>query len=160
MIIDLRGNPGGYVEIAADIAGWFIDMGDTVVREKYSSGEEKKYISYGVGGLKDFPVVILVDGGTASASEILAGALRDHNGSKLVGEKTFGKGTVQIMEDLKDGSSLKITVANWLTPNGTLIDKQGLSPDVEVEYTEEDAIAERDPQLQKAIEVLESEIIK
>ncbi len=112
------------------------------------------------------PVVVLVNGGSASASEILAGALKDHRGVTLVGTKTFGKGTVQELHTLEswkgesDASkpTLKITIAQWLTPSGAEIDGKGITPDVEVELTEEDAEAGRDPQLEKAIEILKKEI--
>ena len=151
MIIDIRNNPGGYLEVAVNIAGWFVDRGDIVVKERYASGEDTVFRSYGNALFKDLPVVILVNGGTASASEILAGALRDHNDSILLGEQTFGKGTVQTLEELKDGSMLKITVANWVTPNDHIIEGDGLTPDVEIEITEEDT---EDVQLQQAIELL------
>ncbi|MFA6650874.1 MAG: S41 family peptidase, partial [Candidatus Paceibacterota bacterium] len=149
MILDLRFNPGGYLEVAVNIAGWFVDRGDIVVKERYASGEDTVFRSYGNALFKNLPVAVLVNGGTASASEILAGALRDNNGSKLVGEQTFGKGTVQTLEELKDGSMLKITVANWVTPNDFIIEGDGLDPDVEIELTEEDT---EDVQLKKAIE--------
>jgi carboxyl-terminal processing protease len=151
MILDLRFNPGGYLEVAVNIAGWFVDRGDIVVKERYASGEDTVFRSYGNALFKNLPVAVLVNGGTASASEILAGALRDNNGSKLVGEQTFGKGTVQTLEELKDGSMLKITVANWVTPNDFIIEGDGLDPDVEIELTEEDT---EDVQLKKAIEML------
>jgi carboxyl-terminal processing protease len=152
MILDLRFNPGGYLEVAVNIAGWFVDRGDIVVKERYASGEDTVFRSYGNALFKNLPVAVLVNGGTASASEILAGALRDNNGSKLVGEQTFGKGTVQTLEELKDGSMLKITVANWVTPNDFIIEGDGLDPDVEIELTEEDT---EDVQLKKAIELLQ-----
>ena len=98
-------------------------------------------------------MVILVNEGSASASEILAGALRDNKGSKLVGTKTYGKGLVQGMEELKDGSSLKVTVAKWLTPSGLDINKDGLEPDIEIEMSAEDYENDRDPQLEKALEL-------
>ncbi|MDD5098734.1 MAG: S41 family peptidase [Candidatus Colwellbacteria bacterium] len=158
MILDLRNDPGGYLETAVNIAGWFIDRGEVAVIERYSSGEETVYRSYGNEVLKDFPVVVLVNGGTASASEILAGAMRDHNGTKLIGSKTFGKGTVQTLEDLKDGSMLKITVANWVTPKGTILEGEGLDVDVEVKNTAEDIKAGKDIELEKAIETLREEI--
>ncbi|MDD3752914.1 MAG: S41 family peptidase, partial [Candidatus Colwellbacteria bacterium] len=145
-------NPGGYLEVAVNIAGWFVDRGDIVVKERYASGEDTVFRSYGNALFKNLPVAVLVNGGTASASEILAGALRDNNGSKLVGEQTFGKGTVQTLEELKDGSMLKITVANWVTPNDFIIEGDGLDPDVEIELTEEDT---EDVQLKKAIELLQ-----
>ena len=103
-----------------------------------------------------YPIVILINEGTASGAEILAGALRDNREIKLIGETSFGKGSVQELESLNNGSSLKITVANWLTPKGDLITDQGLKPDIEVEMTEEDYNKERDPQLNKAIEVMEN----
>ena len=103
---------------------------------------------------KDMPLVVLVNGGSASASEILAGALRDNRGVKLVGEKTFGKGSVQELKEFPDSSSLKLTIARWFMPSGKAIEKNGLEPDYEVKFTEEDATAGRDPQLEKAIEVL------
>ena len=158
MVLDLRNDPGGYLEVAVNIAGWFVDKGEVVVRERYASGEETVYRSYGNEALKDLPIVVLVNGGTASASEILAGAMRDHNGTELVGTQTFGKGTVQTLEELKDGSMLKITIANWMTPNGTVLEGEGLSVDHEIENTESDAENGRDAELEKALEIIEAQI--
>ena len=104
--------------------------------------------------MADYPIVILINGGSASAAEILAGALRDNRGIILIGEKSFGKGSVQELEDLKDGSSLKITVANWLTPKGNLISDKGLEPDIKVEITDKNIEEEKDPQLDKALETI------
>lgn len=158
MVLDLRNNPGGFLDVAVNLAGWFLDRGDIVVQQRYRSGEIKNLRANGNVALKNLPLVILVNNGSASASEILAGALRDIKGVKLVGEKTFGKGTVQEIENLKDGSTVKISIAEWLTPKGNKIDKKGLTPDFEVKLTDEDTKAKRDPQLDKAIEVLKSEI--
>lgn len=160
IILDLRNNPGGFLEVAVNIAGWFLDRGATVVAEEFKSGEKKIFRANGNGALKDVPTVILVNGGSASASEILAGALRDHLGIKLVGEKTFGKGTVQELYELRDSSALKITIAHWLLPGGQLIEKNGLMPDIEIKLTEKDIEGKKDPQLDKAIEVLRQEIAK
>lgn len=157
MILDLRDNPGGYLEASVDLAGWFLEKGETVVVEKFRSGKEEVFESRGNGVFKDFPMVVLINEGSASASEILAGALRDHRGVKLVGKKSFGKGSVQEVENLKDGSMIKITVAHWFTPKGALIEKNGLTPDYEVELTEEDTKAGKDPQLEKAMEILKQE---
>ncbi|KKU74581.1 MAG: Carboxyl-terminal protease [Candidatus Wolfebacteria bacterium GW2011_GWA1_47_6] len=107
---------------------------------------------------KDVPTVVLINEGSASASEILAGALKDNNGTKLVGKKSFGKGSVQELIPLKANALVKITIAHWLTPNGTIIDKNGITPDVEVSLTEEDLKNERDPQLTKAVETLNAEL--
>ena len=154
IILDLRNNPGGYLEVAVNLAGWFLDRGDIVVKEEFQSGEINVFRAHGNEALKHFPLVILVNKGSASASEILAGALRDQRGIKLIGEQTFGKGTVQEIKPLQDGSTVKITVARWLLPKGTAIEEVGLSPDYEVTQTEEDFEAGRDPQIEKAIEVL------
>jgi len=154
IIIDVRNNPGGYLETAVDVASWFLPENAVVVREEFKNGEKNEYKSAGYKSLQDFKTVVLVNGGSASASEILAGALRDIKGIKLIGEKTFGKGSVQTLESLRDDSSLKITVAKWLTPSGVSIADEGLKPDVEVELTEDDASNGRDPQLDKAIEIL------
>jgi carboxyl-terminal processing protease len=158
MVLDLRNDPGGYLNVAINLAGWFMDSGKVVVIEEFGNGEKQEYTSYGNGYFKNIPVVVLVNEGSASASEILAGALRDIRGSKLVGEKTFGKGTVQEVEQLSDGSLAKITVAHWRLPNGLIIEKNGLEPDYEAEITEEDFIAGRDPQLEKAMEVLREQM--
>lgn len=160
MILDLRNNPGGYLEVAVDLAGWFVDRGTLVVTERFGSGEETAFRARGNGALKDFPVVVLVNQGSASASEILAGVLRDQRSVKLVGEKTFGKGSVQEVFPLQDDSSLKVTIAHWVLPSGQIIEKTGLTPDFEVKLTDEDKEADRDPQLKKAIEILKSEISK
>ncbi|MDD5590040.1 MAG: S41 family peptidase [Candidatus Portnoybacteria bacterium] len=154
ILLDLRGNPGGYLEISVDIASWFLKSGELVVAEDYGNGEKNENKSYGYNKLGHYPLVILIDQGSASASEILAGALRDNRGVKLVGEKSFGKGSVQKLEDLPGGSSLKITVAKWLTPSGHSIADAGLEPDEKVEITEKDIEAGKDPQLDKALEMI------
>ena len=155
VILDLRNNPGGYLEVAQDIAGWFLKSGEVVVIEDFGEGKEQKlYKAEGNGLLGSYSLVVIINEGSASGSEILAGALRDNLGVKLIGESSFGKGSVQELEKLKGGSSLKITIAKWLTPKGELITDKGLEPDVKVEITEEDVAAEKDPQLDKAIEII------
>lgn len=154
IIFDVRDNPGGYLEVAVDIASWFVDGGKLVVSEDFGNGNKNEHTSYGYKKLATYPTVVLINQGSASASEILAGALRDDNGIKLVGEKSFGKGSVQELEDLKGGTSLKVTVAKWLTPSGKSIMEEGLEPDIKVGLTSEDIDAGRDPQLDKALEML------
>ncbi len=157
IILDLRNNPGGYLEVAQDIAGWFLERGDTITIEDFGEKEEEKiYPSQGPARLTEYPLVVLINQGSASGSEILAGALRDNRSIKLIGEASFGKGSVQELERLKEGSSLKITVAKWLTPNGDLITDVGLEPDIKVELTDEDYEEDRDPQLDKAIEIIKN----
>ncbi|MCR4306813.1 MAG: S41 family peptidase, partial [Candidatus Yonathbacteria bacterium] len=156
LILDLRGNPGGYLEAAVDMASWFLPVGKVIVREDFGkASEERVYRSkgYDIFG-PDLKMVILVNGGSASASEILAGALSEHGVATLVGTKTFGKGSVQELLSVTDDTALKVTVARWLTPNGTSISEKGIIPDVEVEVTKEDIAVEKDPQMQKAIEIL------
>lgn len=154
IILDLRNNPGGYLETSVDIASWFLPKNEIVAIEDFGNGEKIEYRSKGYLKLANFPLVVLVNSGSASASEIVAGALRDIRGIKLVGEKTFGKGSVQEMEQLRGGSSLKITIAKWLTPSGKSIMEEGLEPDIKIERTPEDIDANRDPQLDKALELL------
>ncbi|MBU2633118.1 S41 family peptidase [Patescibacteria group bacterium] len=155
LIIDLRGNTGGYLEAAVDIASWFLPAGEIVAKERFNNGEEHLYRSKGYNIFNDnLKLVILVNQGTASASEILAGALREHGKATLVGEQTYGKGSVQELVDIRDGSALKLTIARWLTPNGESISEKGLEPDVVVEFTKEDLEAERDPQMDRALEIL------
>jgi len=158
LILDVRNNPGGYLEVAVDIAGWFLPKGELVVAEDFGNGQRNEYRSRGHDDLAELPTILLVNEGSASASEILAGALRDIKGIKIIGQRTFGKGSVQQLEKLKDGSSIKITVAKWLTPAGLNISEEGIAPDVEIEITEEDIDEMRDPQLDKALEVLKEEI--
>jgi len=154
IILDLRDNPGGYLEVAQDIAGWFLERGSLVTIEDFGgSVPNQEYQASGSGQLRSYPLVVLINQGSASGSEILAGALRDVRGVKLVGEQSFGKGSVQTLKELEEGS-LKVTVAKWLTPNGTLIEKEGLKPDVEIELTEKDFDEGKDPQLDKAIEII------
>lgn len=153
IILDLRNNPGGFLETSVDVAGEWIEEG-VVVSEAYSEGQKEEHKASGRARLKDYPTIVLVDGGSASASEIVAGALQDYNKAEILGEKTFGKGSVQSWHSLSDGSSIKITTAKWLTPNGNSINEQGITPDVAVEYTLEDYEAGKDPQMEKAIEIL------
>lgn len=154
IILDLRGNPGGILQEAVAIGGWFIEKGSPVALERFGNGEERTYESAGPATLRGFPLVILIDKGSASASEILAGALKVHNNAILVGEKTFGKGTVQIVKDFPDRSALRVTTSQWLLPDETSIDREGLTPDIlearrGINETE-------DSQLLKAIEALQS----
>ncbi|OGZ02250.1 MAG: hypothetical protein A3G64_02930 [Candidatus Liptonbacteria bacterium RIFCSPLOWO2_12_FULL_60_15] len=160
VVLDLRNNPGGFLEVAVDLAGWFVERGAVVVSEEDARGERKPLQARGNAALLDIPVVVLVNEGSASASEILAGALRDLRGVKLIGEKTFGKGTVQQIIHLADDSTLKITIAHWVLPKGTIIDKNGLEPDIEVKLTEKDIEAKRDPQLDRALAEIKKEIEK
>lgn len=153
IILDLRNNPGGYLDSAVDLASLFIKNG-VIVYEEEKGGKKEEIKAKGNAKLADLPLVVLVNGGSASGSEIVAGAIADHKRGILIGEKTFGKGTVQSFEELKDGSTLRITVAKWLTPNGRAIHEQGLNPDIEVKMTEEDINAGRDPQLERAFKEL------
>lgn len=157
LVLDLRGNPGGYLEAAVALSSYFLPLGKVVVREHFGGdlGEEV-YRSSGkeLGAHTPKKMVVLVDGGSASASEIMAGALQEHGVATLIGETTFGKGSVQELIELSDGSSLKVTIARWLTPNGNSIGDGGLKPDIEVARTGEDREAGRDPQLDRALEFL------
>lgn len=157
VVLDLRNNPGGFLNTAIRVASQFLDSG-LVVSERFSDGSVQKYETVGTPSLVDMPMVVLVNEGSASASEIVAGALKDHGRAKLVGKKTFGKGSVQDFQELSDGSTLKVTVAKWLTPNGTTIDGQGIAPDFEVELSTDDINASQDPQADKAVEVLQEVI--
>ncbi len=152
LILDLRGNGGGFLNTAVEVASEFISDG-VVLIERFGDGTEQTYRSTGRGLATEIPLVVLVDGGTASASEIVAGAIQDHGRGLLVGETTFGKGSVQNWVPLSgDNGAVRVTIARWLTPNGRQISGQGLMPDIVVETPEEPS--ERDPQLEKAIEVL------
>jgi carboxyl-terminal processing protease len=156
LILDLRGNPGGYLEAAVDMASWFLPAGKIVVSEDFGeNGEPIFYRSHRDVVFNDsLKFAILVDGGTASAAEILAGALREYGVAKLVGTKTFGKGVVQELVDITPETSLKVTVARWLTPKGVSISQNGIMPDVEVKITAEDVAKGLDPQMDAAVKLL------
>ncbi|MEK7528968.1 MAG: S41 family peptidase [Patescibacteria group bacterium] len=151
VILDMRNNPGGFLDVAVSIAGFFIDSGSTVVKIRFPDHTEIK-VSNGEAELSRFPIVVLINKGSASASEILAGAILDHNKGVLIGETTFGKGTVQEFITYTDGSSLKITVAEWLTPLDHLIDKNGIEPTIKVTLSDTDKKAKLDPQMDRALE--------
>lgn len=157
LVIDLRGNPGGYLQSAVAIAGYFLPTGKIVVRESFrEGGEEKVYRSVG-RAIKEFTpkdVVVLIDNGSASASEILAGALKEHGVATVIGVDSFGKGSVQELVELSDGSSVKITVARWLTPNGLSISDGGLKPNIRITRTPQQRLEEVDPQLEAALKFL------
>ena len=163
LILDLRNNPGGLLDLAIDISSYFLEPGQVVVIEDFGNGPAQRGIGQKDelkakpnGFLKDVKVVILINKGSASASEIVAGALHDNKGVKLIGEKTFGKGSVQQIEELRFKTALKVTVAKWLTPKGRSISDEGIEPDIKVERTEEDIKSDLDPQLEKAIEVIKN----
>ncbi|MCD6290773.1 MAG: S41 family peptidase [Anaerolineae bacterium] len=153
IVLDLRHNSGGLLDAAIDVASTFIRDG-VIVYERRVGGKEKAFTARHRPIVFDGPMVVLVDGATASAAEIVAGALQDHGRALLFGEKTFGKGSVQLVYDLSDGSSLHVTAARWLTPKHRQIDKQGLTPNVPVKITDEDIQAKRDPVLDQALEQL------
>ncbi|MBI2068624.1 MAG: S41 family peptidase [Candidatus Yanofskybacteria bacterium] len=162
IVLDLRNNPGGLLDSAINLAGWFLDKGKLVVSEEFGNGMRNEFKSDGNGALKSYPMIILINGGSASASEILAGAIHDNKGTRLVGIKSFGKGSVQELEKYDDGSSLKVTIAKWLTPDGISISETGIEPDVKVEIDAKEIEAGnieigtpgKDPQLDRALDLL------
>lgn len=159
LILDLRGNPGGYLESAVQMASYFLPIGETIVTEDYKGRQTNsahRSLGYNVFAGRDLKMAILVNQGSASASEILAGALQQHNVATLIGTRTFGKGSVQQLMELGGGAEIKITVARWLTPNGSSISDGGLQPDIKVERTAEDVAAGRDPQMDAALKWLKS----
>ena len=154
LILDLRYNGGGYLQTAVEVTSQFISDG-VVLYEQYGDGRKDSYDAIRGGLALDIPMVVLINKGSASASEIVAGALQDYDRAQLVGETSYGKGSVQNWIPLEDNQgAVRVTIAKWLTPEGRTIHKLGLTPDVVVELTDEDAAAERDPQLDKAIELL------
>ena len=157
IILDVRGNPGGFLQSAVAIAGYFLPTGKVVVRESFGeNADEQIFRSQGKLLQQYTPkeMVVLINGGSASASEILAGALKAHGVATLIGETTFGKGSVQELINLPSGSSLKVTVARWLTPDGTSISEGGLDPDIEILRTPQQIINGEDPQLDAALDWL------
>lgn len=154
VILDMRGNPGGFLDVGVKVANEFLKSG-VIVEERFKDGESVPFSADGGGRLTNLPVVVLVDGGSASAAEIVAGALQDHGRARVVGEQTFGKGSVQEVEIFPDGSALRITVAKWYTPNGRSIEDDGIRPDKIVEYDPEDVT---DTQMEAALTVLLSMI--
>jgi carboxyl-terminal processing protease len=158
LVLDLRGNPGGYLDAAIDMASWFLPSGKVVVRESFGAGkDEQVFRSKGYNVFTDkLPFVILVDGGSASASEILSGALSEQGRATLIGVKTFGKGSVQELDNITDTTTLKVTIAHWLTPDGNFITGHGIAPNIEVPITQADITAGKDPQLDRAIEYLKT----
>jgi carboxyl-terminal processing protease len=152
LILDLRNNGGGVLQAAIGTVGLFVKEDSVAVKEKKRGGEvEAKHTNHRPQ-FQDVQNVVLVNEASASAAEIVAGGLRDLKGTTVLGQQTFGKGSVQEIKQLSDGSALKVTIAEWLTPNGTNINKEGLSPDISVERTKEDINAGDDPQLQRALE--------
>lgn len=157
LILDLRGNAGGYLQAAVEVASYFVEEGKVIVREDFGDKRDPQmHRSKGYDLLDDLTnVAVLVNGGSASASEIVAGALSDHGVAPLVGTQTFGKGSVQELIELTDDTSLKITVARWMTPDDLSISQGGLTPDVEIEPAEDQSTTGSDVQLERAVEVLQ-----
>jgi carboxyl-terminal processing protease len=156
VVLDLRGDPGGYLNAAVSVSSLWLDKGKTVVQERRGSTVVSTEFASGNNILKGLPTVVLIDGGSASASEITAGALHDNGVAQLAGDKSFGKGSVQQVENLPDGSELKVTIARWYTPDGKNIDKQGISPDVAVSNSDQDIQAGSDPQKDKAYALVQA----
>lgn len=155
IILDVRNNPGGYLQTAVDLASNWVETGKVVVTEARSQNEPTLYSSRRFSSrLNGIKTIVLINGGSASASEILAGALQDYKLAELVGEKSFGKGSVQELVNLRGGTAVKVTVAKWITPNGKNLNKEGLHPDMEVKITEDDITKGKDPQMEKALEEL------
>ncbi len=158
IVLDLRNNPGGYLQAAVEVVELFSPKGSIAVIEKEKDSNSMKELKTKKNPkYEDINLIVLVNQGSASASEIVAGALRDLRYIKLVGQQTFGKGVVQSTKEFSDGSVLKYTIAEWFTPSGTAINKEGIKPDFEVKLTSDDMKSERDPQLDKAISIIKSE---
>jgi carboxyl-terminal processing protease len=151
IIVDLRDNPGGYLQTSVDIASAFIKSG-VIVAEVDKGGKKIDYKSNGDGRLANYRLEVLVNSGSASASEIFAGAIQDHKQGTIIGEKTFGKGCVQELESLPGGAYLRLTIANWFTPNGKNITGSGISPDIQVNLSQSDSDQGKDPQMDRAIQ--------
>ncbi|MDZ7785592.1 MAG: S41 family peptidase [Candidatus Saccharibacteria bacterium] len=156
IIVDVRGNPGGLMDASVAVASLWVDSGEVIVDQRRSDESVETERVSGNSVFGDIPTVVLINEGSASASEILAGALHDHGKATLIGEKTYGKGSVQRLIEFGDGSELKVTVARWFTPNGRNIDEEGIEPDQKVERTIEDFEADRDPQLDAALKELKN----
>jgi carboxyl-terminal processing protease len=155
LVIDLRNNGGGYLTTAIEVVSQFIDSGNVAMYEQYGDGTTREFTTQRGGLATKVPLVVLVNGGTASASEITAGAIQDYGRGKLVGVTTYGKGSVQNWIALKNNAgAVRVTIARWLTPDKRQINEVGLKPDVVVEMTADDVKANRDPQLDKAVEIL------
>lgn len=156
IIFDLRGNPGGLLSEAVEVSSLFVADG-TIVVEKLKDGQEKRFNAANHPHVAtEIPLVLLVNGGSASASEIVAGAMQDLKRATLVGEQTFGKGSVQLPHNLSDGSELRVTIAEWLTPALRQINSQGITPDIAIEMTSEEVEQHLDPQLDAAVEYLQT----
>jgi carboxyl-terminal processing protease len=155
-IIDLRDNPGGYLDAAVNILGHFVTEGNVVVSTKSADNVTDDYKSAGSGELSKLPVVVLINDNTASAAEILAGAIQDYKIGQLVGTKSFGKGSVQEIRNYPDNSLLKISIAHWLTPLNRDINEVGLTPDVTADLQQQDLFNGKDTQLDKAISIISS----
>jgi carboxyl-terminal processing protease len=154
MVLDLRNNGGGFLESGIDVTSQFIPDGLLMV-EAYGDGERKEFTARSGGLATEIPLVVLINQGSASASEIVAGAIQDRGRGQLVGMTSYGKGSVQIFVPLQDEQgAVRVTIARWLTPNGRTIHGQGLEPDVKVEFTEADLAASKDPQLEAAVKLL------
>lgn len=153
IILDLRNNPGGYLETAIEMASEWVD-GGVIVSEKFTDTKKNDHMARGRARLKGYKTVVLVNEGSASASEIVAGALQDSGKAVILGAKTFGKGSVQSLSELKDGSSIKITIAKWLTPKGRSINEMGIEPDRRVNFSLEDFNEGKDPQFDRSLDVL------
>ena len=152
IIVDLRNNPGGYLQSAVDAASNWVKEGDLVVSEAHSDGSTVTYKAEGNPRLSGIKTIVMINGGSASAAEILSGALYDHGFAQLLGEKSFGKGSVQQLVDLPGNSAVKVTIAKWITPNGVNLNHNGLDPDIPVKLTADDANAGRDPQMDAALQ--------
>jgi len=149
VILDVRGNPGGYLDAAVDLSSLWLSN-KTVLTERRGGIVVQTFKSQGSAPLAGIPTVVLIDEGSASASEITAGALRDNKAATLIGVTSFGKGSVQDIQDLQGGAQIKVTIARWYTPSGKNIDKQGIKPDQEVKRSDADIKADKDPQLDAA----------
>jgi carboxyl-terminal processing protease len=154
IILNLRNNGGGFLTAGVDVASEFLPQGKLVVEQRRGSVSTDKTYATGDNKLLGMPTIVLINGGSASASEIVSGALRDNGVAKLLGEQSFGKGSVQDIESLPNGAELKVTISHWFTPGGVNINKQGLKPDIAVKLTPADYNASQDPQLTAAIAAL------